>query len=363
MRARVVMAWVAAPLVAVPLVALVALAPMWAWAAPAPVRAAAADTAEPGAGKPERPQVAVLRVGFTGAVGEAAREMFGQRLVEGLAVAEFQVTSGPPVKQRLGAVGIDPRSCNGDDCYRRAAPALGVGYLVTGAVGESRKTYDITLELINGRTGAVIGTHRERCEICGFEEAGEKMGLAASVLRSRLEALVRAPARFVIRSRPMGAAVWMDGQPIGRTPLDREIAGGAHALQVSAEGYEVSQRSLTVVSGVDETLDLELLPLPSKFPFQTAGIAAVAVGAAALIGGIYALSVDGDQIACSAAEKDPFGNCPHLRSTRTLAAVLVGLGVGAGTLGGVWLYLGQGRGPRTEAAPATAFTAGVGGHF
>jgi hypothetical protein len=315
------------------------------------------------AGKPERLQVAVVRLGFTGGVAEAARELFGQRLVEGLAVAEFQVSSGPSVAGRLAASGIDARTCKDESCYRRVAPLLSVAYLVTGAVAESRKTYDITLELVNGRTGAVIGTHRERCEICGVEEAGEKMGLAASALRTRLEALVRAPARFVIRSRPAGAAVSMDGQPIGRTPLDREIASGAHSLQVSAEGYEVSQRSLTVVSGVDETLDLELLPLPSKFPFRAAGITAVALGAAAIAAGIYAVAIDGDEIACSAGEKDPWGHCPHLRSTRTLGAVLVGLGVGSATLGGVWLYLGQGRGPRETAGPPTAFSGGIGGRF
>jgi TolB-like protein len=315
-------------------------------------------------GKAERPQVAVVRLGFSGGVAEAARELFGQRVVEGLAVAEFQVTSGAAVAGRLSAAGIEARKCTDEDCYRRVAPVLGVAYLVAGSVAESRKTYDITLELVNGRTGAIIGTHRERCEICGVEEAGEKMGLAASALRARLEAVVRAPARFVIRSRPPGAAVSMDGAAIGRTPIDREIVGGTHVLVVSAEGYEVSQRTLTAVAGVDETLDLELQPLPSKFPFRTAGIAAVAVGAAALIGGIYALSVDGDPIPCSAAEKDPWGACPNLRSTRTLAAALVGLGVGAGTLGGVWLYLGQGRGPREVGAGGPmAVSIGVSGRF
>ena len=174
--------------------------------------------------------------------------------------------------------------------------------------------------------------------------------------------MAKAPARFVIRSRPAGALVTMDGQPLGRTPLDREIAGGAHTLQISADGYDPTERSLTVVSGVDETLDLELLPLPSKFPFRKAGWAALALGAAALAAGIYAETLDGDEIACSAAEKDPWGHCPHLRNTRVLAAALVGLGVGSATLGGVWLYLGQGRGPRGEGTPS-AMAIGVSGRF
>src|SRR5262245_25660364 len=311
----------------------------------------AAATATAQGGKPagvDRPQVAVMRLTFSGGVVEAARELFAQRLVEGLAVAEFQVMAAAPAADRLNGAGVSPLACADEACYRRAGSALGVAYLVVGTVGERQKTYDIALELVNGRTGAVIGTNRERCEICGVEEAGEKMGLAASALRQRLEGLVKAPARFVIRSRPPGALVTMDGQQLGRTPLDREIAGGAHTLQISADGYDASERSLTVVSGVDETLDLELVPLPSKFPFRPAGWTAIALGAAALAGGIYAETLDGNEIPCSTAEKDPWGHCPHLRSTRVLAAALIGLGVGSATLGGFWLYLGQGRGPRAE---------------
>jgi TolB-like protein len=321
---------------------------------------AAGQAAAQGGAKPERPQVAVVRLNFTGAVAEAARELFAVRLVEGLAVADFQVTSGTPVADRLQASGVDPLSCLDEPCYRKAAPALGVAYLVAGAVAERQKTYQITLELVNGKTGAVIGTHRERCEICGIEEAGEKMGLAASALRARLEAVAKAPARFVIRSRPPGALVIVDGQQVGRTPLDREIAGGAHTLQVSADGYDVSERSLTVVSGVDETLDMDLVPVPSKFPFRKAGWAAVALGAVALAGGIYAETLDGKEIPCAEAEKDPWGHCPHLRNTRVLAAALVGLGVGSAVLGGFWLYLGQGR---TREGTPSAMTIGYSGRF
>lgn len=339
----------------------------WLWVGPASsggAGGASASAAPAGTTKPDRPRVGVVRLKFTGNVVEAARELFAQKLAEGLAVADFEVTSGAAVAAQLKAAGLDPHGCTDEDCYRRAAPALGVAYLVAGSVGELQKTYEISLAIVNGRTGAVIGTHRERCEICGVEEAGEKMGLAASALRARLEAMAKVPARFVIKSKPAGAVVAMDGQTIGRTPIDREIAAGAHTLQITAEGYDPMERTLTVVSGVDETLDLYLQPLPSKFPFAKAGWGAIAAGAVALGAGIYAMSKDGDELACSAAEKDPWGHCPHLRNTRELAAGLVGLGVGAATLGGVWLYLGQGRGPRPEGAgtPA-AMVVGVNGRF
>jgi hypothetical protein len=150
---------------------------------------------------------------------------------------------------------------------------------------------------------------------------------------------------------------------VGRTPLDREIAGGAHALLISTDGYDPSARSLTVVSGVDETLDVELVRVPSKFPFRAAGWTAVAIGVAALAGGVWAESVDGQVIPSADAQKDIFGHCPNVRSTRVLAATLVGLGMASGTLGSVWLYLDQGAQRPSDGRPASTLGLGIKGRF
>jgi hypothetical protein len=305
--------------------------------------------------------VAVVRVDFDGNVSEAARDLFAARVVEGLAAVQFEVFSGAAVAQKLAQAGGPLAACRDGSCYPAVARSLAVGYLVAARVSESNKNYEISLELINGRTGGVIGTNRERCEICGVDEAGEKMALAASALRTRLEALTKTPARFVIRSRPAGVAVRLDGDAVGRTPLDREIPGGQHKLELAAEGYDRLERTVTVVSGVDETLDLELVPLPTKFPFRQAGWAAVAAGALAVVAGIWAVAVDGNEIACSDAQRDPFGHCPNVRNTRVLGAALVGVGGVLGTLGGAWLYIGAA--PGGIAAPgelkhATLFLSG-----
>jgi hypothetical protein len=289
-----------------------------------------------------RLRVAVVRVDFEGNVAEAARELFAGRVVEGLAAAQFEVFAGVPVSQKLAAAPGRLNICRDGGCYPAVADALGVTYLVAGRVAESSKNYEISLELINGRTGGVIGTNRERCEICGVEEAGEKMALAASALRARLEAVTRTPSRFIVRSRPAGAAIVIDGAPAGRTPIDRELVGGVHKLELSAPGYDSLERTVTAVSGVDESLDLEMVRLPMKFPFRQAGWAALAVGAVALIAGIWALSVDGNELACASDLRDDRGHCPNVRSTRALAATLIGLGGATATLGGAWLYIAGG---------------------
>jgi hypothetical protein len=311
----------------------------------------------------EKQRVAVVKLGFDGGVPEAARELFAQRLVEGLAAARFEVLTGAMVRERLAAAGLGEGSCAGGSCTAKAARALDVAFLVFASITEQQKTYDITLELVNGRSGVTIGTNRERCEICGVEEASEKVGLAASALRARLEALANSPPRFIIRSHPSGARISLDGEPLGRTPVDRELTPGVHKLELAADGYDNLERTVTAVNGVDETLDLDLVVLPTKLPMRAMGWTALIVGVAALAGGIWAESVDGSEIACAPEQKDDLGHCPNVRNTRVLGAILTGVGAASATLGGVWLYIGRGGTVRREEGTPQTATVGVTGHF
>jgi hypothetical protein len=314
-----------------------------------------------------RPRVAVVRLAFDGGVPEAARDLFANRLAEGLAAAQLRVIPKVTVQERLieAGLGFEIASCRaGSACMARAAAVLEVPYMVIAAVTEHDKTYDITLELVNGKGGASIGTSRERCEICGIEEASEKVGLAASALRARIEALVQTPARFIIRSRPTGARVTVDGLRIGHTPVDHELAAGAHKLALAAEGYDLLERTVTAVSGVDENLDLDMVPLPTKFPYRAAGWTAVVLGAVALAAGIFAITQDGKALSCAVGEQDMFGHCPKVRDTRVLGLSLVGAGAAVGTLGAIWIYFGNAGTPRQgDGGGATVASFGVGGKF
>jgi hypothetical protein len=316
-----------------------------------------------GADSAGKQRVAVVRLAFEGNVPEVARDLFGQRLVEGLAAARFEVMTGAMVRERLAAAGLEADSCAGGSCTGKAAHALGVAFLVFAAVTEHDKTYDIALDLVNGKSGVTIGTNRERCEICGVEEASEKVSLAASALRARLEALANTPARFIIRSRPAGARLTLDGEPLGRTPLDRELPAGVHKLELAADGYDDLERTVTAVNGVDETLDLDLVIVPTKVPLRLLGWTALAVGVAAIVGSVWAESLDGKQLSCTTSQEDALGNCPRVRSTRTLAAILAGVGGASAALGGVWLYLGGLGAPRHDDGAPQSASIGVSGRF
>lgn len=298
------------------------------------VPAARADAA-PGA---ER--LAVVRFEVTGNVPPALRRSLGDRLVEGLTAVSFEVLRpGPDAVSPV--VDPDGEQCRDEACLRRVAAALKVSYLVGAKITERQKTFEITLELLSARTGAVVGTNNERCEICGLAEVGEKMSLAASTLRARVEALSRAPARFVLRTTPAGASVWIDGKVMGTTPLDLSLRAGEHTMNIEREGYSPLRRTFSVTRGVDEVLDLDLVQLPTKFPFRAAGWTAVATGVALAAGGIYLLGLHGSEVGCTNNERDPFGHCPKVYKTSVAGASLLGASAVVATLGGVWLYLAQ----------------------
>lgn len=317
------------------------------------VRAASAQTESMGSQR-----VAIARLHFEGRIPEALQALFTQRLVQGLSAVGFEVLPGSDVEQKLAAANQALVGCQNASCYPAMASALSASYLITGQISESNKTYTMVLEIINGRTGGVLASNRERCETCGVEEAGEKMGLAASALRQRLEAEARSPARFVIRSRPAGATVVLDGKDAGVTPLDTNIVGGSHRLRLVLADHEPVSRSFTVVSGVDESMDLDLTAIPSKFPYRTVGWSALAGGAALLLAGIVTMAFDKSNATCSADKRDERGNCPQVWGTRWWALPMVALGASAATVGGTMLYL-------TPAAPPTGLgaTASVAGRF
>jgi TolB-like protein len=306
-------------------------------------------------------RVAVVRLTFQGGVPEAGQEMFGQRLADGLTVARFQVLAGAALSQRLASAGVRP--CADPGCYPELARALGVGYLVVGRVSENSKSYQIALDLLNGRTGSVIGSVRQQCETCGIEEAGEKMDLAASALRARLQVVTRIPARFVIRSRPDDAQVRIDGQAVGRTPLDIELGSGEHHLILELGGHEPLNRTFIVVSGVDETLDYALVAQSSSFPYRTVGWTALSAGLLAIASGAVALAMHGKEVSCSSAEEDGYGHCPLVHSTDVLGAVLLGVGSAAATAGGVSLYLGNRGGVTPEPSAQRPFGLAYRGRF
>jgi hypothetical protein len=302
--------------------------------------------------------VAVLPPEYSANVSEGARTTLVQRLVEGLKAASFNVVYGDELLKRLGA-DTSALACRTADCYPALAKRLRVAYLVVITVGQVERNYDITLVLLRGRSGEKAAELRERCDICGIEEVGEKMGLAASSLRTKLEALMVGPARLAVRSSPPGAYVYLDGKEIGRTPLEREVPSGPHTLRLTHRGHIAAERTVTLVPEVAETVDVMLIRAAATFPYAAVGWTALATGVLAIGAGAALVAIDGRPISCAVAQQDAFGHCPKVRNTRALGAALAGVGAALATGGGLFLWLASDRGGGERRAAAPRWRAGV----
>ena len=92
--------------------------------------------------------------------------------------------------------------------------------------------------------------------------------IAASVARQPPVPAVES-GRLLVRSTPAGAGVVVDGQSRGVTPLDlRELAFGAHTIEVSHPGHDTRKRRVTLSERRPaRSIDFELRP--TSVPAQT----------------------------------------------------------------------------------------------
>ena len=88
---------------------------------------------------------------------------------------------------------------------------------------------------------------------------------------------------IVVRSTPAGAKVLVDGKDYGRTPLTvRDLARGAHRVQVTREGFVGEDRRLTITTAKAQLLTVQLArPRPAAPATRKPSIATAAAPAAA----------------------------------------------------------------------------------
>jgi TolB-like protein len=315
-------------------------------------------------------RVAVLRLEFEGELPENGRNFLSQRLIEGLAAADFQVFAGLVVTQLLKQ-GEGLENCRAAACYQQIARRLGVEYLVTGVVHVEQKDYEVTLELVSGRDGRSLGQSRETCELCGIKEAGQLMDKQVLGLREfAAAAAATAPARYVIETSPPGAEVKIDGKPAGQTPLSVDVPAGAHKLSLSVAGQAALERSLEVESGTNGVLSLDLGPggandVEASFAqhqrhLRYAGLVALAAGTLAAVGGAIELSLDGSEVDCKMVGTEK--KC-QFRETSLESGLAFGLAGGLLATGGVMLYMGWGDGRAAQPGATQSFVFGARGTF
>lgn len=118
---------------------------------------------------------------------------------------------------------------------------------------------------------------------------------------------------LVVQSTPGGATVFVDGRPVGRTPLRTQADAGAHFISIEKEGFSRATEELMVTGGEELKHSATLVPLAVATPVvqeesNLAGWLMVGIGSAMMIGGgivgVLALDQDAQLDRIESGERD-----------------------------------------------------------
>jgi hypothetical protein len=218
------------------------------------------------------------------------------------------------------------------ECWMAAASQMARDAIVHGRVQRDAPNGAATVTL----TAIDVGDGRVLVESSHGGAAATRTALltlartAAAHLSDELPALQRHP-RLRVETQPSGAALTVNGNPVGRTPWSAEVARGVTVIEARLAGHRRALREVTLATGQNRTLTLLLEPTAAgpTAPAGRAGwqlpvgVAGLVVGAAGVALGSYGLLRDG------CLEANAAGACRREIGT----GERVGLGVVPLTLG------------------------------
>lgn len=272
---------------------------------------------------------------FTGATGIDAPVMESIRRVVGSNMAKEQtiLVSAEKIRSLLSS---EPADClEQADCLDRVAEKAEARAVVV----VRWKKVDQRLPSIQNLVGANVVIRdvatkqlatdaRFACDGCSgpqlLDRFGQMVGQMIATANNRPRTML------TVQSTPSGASVFIDGQRIGETPLERMSFAGSHTVKVAKDGYDPVERTLELQLNQSNTIDLQL-PKQTRPTFAGARpVWRLALGGILIGGGILtavlgasALSVNGS---CDETMPTTDGvPCPMIYFTN---------GVGGGLLGG-----------------------------
>ncbi len=139
-----------------------------------------------------------------------------------------------------------------------------------------------------GTLGIAAGNHTLEVAADGFRPVKRELMVTAGApftINIKLELIPKTARVHIMASRPQ-ALVVIDGQGYGFAPVDVELSGGGHQLEITAPKYLPYRTELVVVAGQPRSIDATLerrSRIYEKWYFWTP-LAAVAAGAAIGLG-------------------------------------------------------------------------------
>jgi hypothetical protein len=187
-------------------------------------------------------------------------------------------------------------------CMAQVGALVDARYLLWGKLTKAGSGLKLELHYVD----VAKGTARTETYTESEPGAVDRLGRQAAEVVVGKRVPVTAP--LTVRSLPAGAAVVIDGVPMGSTPLDLTLPPGVHTVELKLEGMQSRRRTIELVSGapaplvVDERLrELSAAPLAAEqeapppeggghrstkfwLGVGSAGIAAAGVASASIFG-------------------------------------------------------------------------------
>lgn len=97
---------------------------------------------------------------------------------------------------------------------------------------------------------------------------------------------------LLVKTNVPGAMIFLDGEPLGKTPLEEDVAPGTHEMRVSLEGMKDYTSEVTITRGQRTKALVRLNPTPSRTSaWVSLGFAVALFAGGGVVGGL-ALSLD-----------------------------------------------------------------------
>ena len=291
-----------------------------------PSASASAGARPPGAAGPM--QVSIEPADIAGELAAYDRDALVAAVHRGLTSSSYTI--------------IEPeRSCGSRKCREDAVRSRAGAHRVELHLRAGSRTYELELQAYRPDEAVAFASTTGRCEVCGIAELEQLVLSKADALRQRLESHELAPAMLSVSSSPNGASVRVDGGRVGVTPFEGEVSPGAHRLEIAHAGYFAQQPSITAARGVHERLHVSLDRTPRRPAREVIGAVSLALGVAALAGGITMLALDGHEIGrrCDASQLDDDGDCRWVHQTKAGGTVLTVAGTALATTGATLLIV------------------------
>jgi hypothetical protein len=279
--------------------------------------------------------VAVSPLTIRGDMPRQSARRLEQRLLDGMTDAGFEVV-GPDAIVRMNA---SATKCIDAACIEAVARATGTTAVLRTTVRVEQRDYTITGELIAADGTRVLVRAEDECDLCGVEEAGDRLAALAVSIRRKLDADARARPQLNVTTVPAGAKVFVDGEVVGTSPLELALAPGTHDVRVAKDGFAPRKREVELVQGVDASMTIELSPVADPVARHVTperrgapawiGWSVLGGGAVSTIVGVTLLALHTQPIRrkCTGANVDMDGTCRFNHNTLVPGAVLGAAGL------------------------------------